>query len=53
MGTLDDMGVVGDAETVLPVVGIGIRQLVILTRGLIRDVEHGLVVGDQFVFLET
>jgi len=44
MRTLNDMMVVRNAETVLPIVSVGIRQLVELTTCLIRDVEHALEV---------
>lgn len=53
MSTLDDMVVIRDAHTVLPVVSIGIGQLVELALRLITDVVHALIVSDHAIFLKT
>ena len=53
MRALDHVVVVGNAQAVLPVVGVGIGQLVVLARSLVRDVEHAREVGYHLIFLET
>jgi hypothetical protein len=53
MCTLDNMIVIRDAEAVLPVISIGIRQLIIFSCGLIGNVEHTLIVSYHPIFLEA
>ena len=53
MSTLDNMIVIRDAEAVLPVIRVGIRQLIVFPRGLIGDVEHALIVRYHPILLEA
>ena len=53
MRTLDNMIVVRDAEAVLPVICVGIRQLIILPRSLIGNVKHALIVRYHPILLEA
>ena len=53
MCTLDNMIVIRDAEAVLPVICVGIRQLIILPRSLIGNVEHALIVCNHSILLEA
>jgi hypothetical protein len=52
MSTLDDVIIIWNAKAMLPIVGIGIGQLIVLASSLIRDIEHTLVVCYHLVLLE-
>jgi hypothetical protein len=53
MCTLDNMIVIRNAETVLPVICVGIRQLIILSCCLIGNVEHTLIVSYHPILFEA
>ena len=53
MCTLNNMIVIRDAEAVLPVICVGIRQLIILSCSLIGNVEHALIVRNHPILLEA
>ena len=53
MCTLNNVIIIGNAQAVLPIVGVGISKLVILAASLIRYVEHACEVGDHLVLLES
>jgi hypothetical protein len=53
VSTLDNVVVIWDAHAVLPIVGVSVCQLVELAGGLIRDIEHALVMGYHSVFLKA
>ena len=53
MCTLDNMIVIRDAEAVLPVICVGIRQLIILSRSLIGNIEHALIMRNHPILLEA
>jgi hypothetical protein len=53
MCTLDNMIVIRNTEAVLPVICVGIRQLIILSCCLIGNVEHTLIVSYHPILLEA
>ena len=53
MCTLDNMIVIRNAETLLPVICVGISQLIILSCCLIGNVEHALIVSYHPILLEA
>ena len=53
MCTLDNMIVIRNTEAVLPVICVGIRQLIILSCCLIGNVEHALIVSYHPILLEA
>jgi hypothetical protein len=53
MSTLDNMIFIRNADAVLPVICVGIRQLIILSCSLIGNVEHALIVRNHPILLEA
>ena len=53
VSSLDKMGIVRHAHAVLPVVCIGVSQLVELAVRLIGYVEHALILSEHLIFLEA
>lgn len=53
MCTLDNMIIIWDTEAVLPVICVGIRQLIVFSSCLIGNVEHALIMSYHPILLEA